>query len=77
MPLLRFLGGGIGYTPPMPVGDDQARLCRERVLFVSDVHLTPAVPEVFLLFCRFLTREARGAKALYLLGDVFDFWIGR
>jgi UDP-2,3-diacylglucosamine hydrolase len=53
------------------------RLIRDRVLFVSDVHLTPADPETFLLFCRFLTEEAVGAKSLYLLGDVFDFWVGR
>ncbi|MEN8148984.1 MAG: (d)CMP kinase [Planctomycetota bacterium] len=53
------------------------RLARERVLFVSDVHLTPALPDVFLRFCRFLTDEAAGARALYILGDLFDFWIGR
>lgn len=48
----------------------------ERVLFVSDVHLTPAEPEIYLLFHRFLVDEAPGARALYLLGDVFDAWLG-
>ena len=48
----------------------------ERVLFVSDVHLTPADPATYLAFLRFLTEEAPGARALYVLGDLFDFWIG-
>jgi UDP-2,3-diacylglucosamine hydrolase len=48
----------------------------ERVLFVSDVHLTPTRPDVFEAFCRFLDVEAAGAKALYVLGDLFDFFIG-
>jgi len=61
----------------MPRGLDQDRLRRDRVLFVSDVHLNPARPDVFLLFRRFLTEEAPGTKALYLLGDLFDFWVGR
>lgn len=47
-----------------------------RVLFVSDVHLTPAEPETFLLFLEFLEKEVAGARALYLLGDLFDFWVG-
>lgn len=49
----------------------------ERVIFVSDVHLTPTRPDVFEAFCRFLEAEADGAKALYILGDLFDFWIGK
>ena len=44
---------------------------------LSDVHLTPAEPEVFLHFLKFLEEEAAGARALYLLGDLFDFWVGR
>jgi UDP-2,3-diacylglucosamine hydrolase len=47
-----------------------------RVLFTSDVHLTPALPDVFALFCRFLEREAADAERLYILGDLFDFWVG-
>jgi len=47
-----------------------------KVVFASDVHLTPAEPEVFVRFCRFLDETAKGAAALFLLGDVFDFWVG-
>ncbi|MBS7456530.1 UDP-2,3-diacylglucosamine diphosphatase [Coralloluteibacterium stylophorae] len=45
-------------------------------LFVSDLHLDPARPEITALFLRFLQEEAAGADALYLLGDLFEAWIG-
>ncbi len=45
-------------------------------LFVSDVHLSPARPQIAELFLRFLEREAREAAALYILGDLFDLWVG-
>lgn len=45
-------------------------------LFVSDLHLDPARPEITALFGRFLDGEARGADALYILGDLFEAWVG-
>ncbi|HVY05026.1 MAG TPA: UDP-2,3-diacylglucosamine diphosphatase [Burkholderiales bacterium] len=45
-------------------------------LFISDLHLaadTPAANETLL---RFLRSTARTADALYVLGDLFDYWIG-
>ncbi|BAU47308.1 UDP-2,3-diacylglucosamine hydrolase [Sulfurifustis variabilis] len=45
-------------------------------LFISDLHLTAARPEITALFLDFLAREARGADALYILGDLFEYWIG-
>jgi UDP-2,3-diacylglucosamine hydrolase len=45
-------------------------------LFVSDLHLDPARPDVTALFLRFLREEATSAEALYLLGDLFEAWIG-
>ena len=45
-------------------------------LFVSDLHLDPARPEITELFGRFLDGEARGADALYILGDLFEAWVG-
>jgi len=47
-----------------------------RRLFVSDLHLTAAAPEAIEQFLRFLAREAAGAQALYVLGDLFEFWVG-
>jgi UDP-2,3-diacylglucosamine hydrolase len=46
------------------------------ILFISDIHLSESRPAVTELFFRFLKREARGADALYILGDLFDAWIG-
>ena len=45
-------------------------------LFVSDVHLDTAAPEAVEQFLSFLTTHAAGAEALYILGDLFETWIG-
>ena len=45
-------------------------------LFISDLHLSPAQPETVELFLRFLGQRAKKAGALYILGDLFDAWIG-
>jgi UDP-2,3-diacylglucosamine hydrolase len=45
-------------------------------LFVSDLHLSPGRPDMAARFLRFLAGEARAGSALYILGDLFDHWIG-
>ncbi len=45
-------------------------------LFVSDLHLDPERPAITELFGRFLDEEARAADALYILGDLFEAWVG-
>lgn len=45
-------------------------------LFISDLHLSPERPGITSAFFDFLAREASGAGALYILGDLFDYWIG-
>lgn len=45
-------------------------------LFVSDLHLSPARPATLAAFEAFCAGTARGAAALYVLGDLFDSWIG-
>lgn len=45
-------------------------------LFISDLHLCPSRPAVNTLFFRFLADEAPRADALYILGDLFEYWIG-
>ena len=45
-------------------------------LFISDLHLDPARPEITRLFRDFLDGEARAADALYILGDLFEAWVG-
>ncbi|HZH43632.1 MAG TPA: UDP-2,3-diacylglucosamine diphosphatase [Lysobacter sp.] len=45
-------------------------------LFVSDLHLDAERPATTALFVRFLREEARAADALYILGDLFEAWVG-
>ncbi|MEA3276101.1 MAG: UDP-2,3-diacylglucosamine diphosphatase [Pseudomonadota bacterium] len=45
-------------------------------LFVSDLHLAPERPATVQLFLGFLRNRARRADSLYILGDLFDAWIG-
>jgi UDP-2,3-diacylglucosamine hydrolase len=46
------------------------------VLFVSDLHLDAARPDITAQFLRFLRGEATHAEALYILGDLFEAWVG-
>ena len=45
-------------------------------LFISDLHLDPSRPAITDLFLDFLRREAMQADALYILGDLFEAWVG-
>ena len=46
------------------------------VLFISDLHLSPERPAVSRAFLVFLRERAASASALYVLGDLFEAWIG-
>lgn len=45
-------------------------------LFISDLHLDDRRPETTSLLLDFLRSEAVNADALYILGDLFEFWLG-
>ena len=45
-------------------------------LFVSDLHLDAAFPAALAQFDSFLQGPAREAEALYILGDLFETWVG-
>lgn len=45
-------------------------------LFISDLHLCPTRPQITRLFERFLHELAAPAQALYILGDLFEYWAG-
>lgn len=45
-------------------------------LFISDLHLEDAVPDRTGWLAAFLAGPATEASALYILGDLFEFWIG-
>ncbi|MDN7134050.1 UDP-2,3-diacylglucosamine diphosphatase [Halomonas sp. MC140] len=47
-----------------------------RTLLVADLHLSSDTPELNQGFYDYLEHTAPGADALYILGDLFDAWIG-
>jgi UDP-2,3-diacylglucosamine hydrolase len=46
------------------------------ILFISDLHLCRSRPRTAACFLAFLQAEAAAAAALYILGDLFEYWIG-
>ena len=65
-------GDAAGPQPRAPAGAAD----RGETLFISDLHLAPGRPEMIRLFLEFLDGRARRARHLYILGDLFDAWIG-
>ncbi|WP_439240136.1 UDP-2,3-diacylglucosamine diphosphatase [Lonepinella sp. BR2474] len=48
----------------------------KKTLFIADLHLSENRPDLTALFVDFMQQQAPKAEALYILGDLFDFWIG-
>lgn len=46
-----------------------------QTLFVSDLHLDSKRPQIIAAFCNFL-QSILNSDALYILGDLFEYWIG-
>ncbi|GAA6203207.1 UDP-2,3-diacylglucosamine diphosphatase [Thalassotalea sp. SU-HH00458] len=44
--------------------------------FIADLHLAQNRPDITACFLSFLKNEAVNAEALYILGDLFEYWIG-
>jgi UDP-2,3-diacylglucosamine hydrolase len=49
---------------------------RTLALFISDLHLQESHPRTAEAFFAFLAERASQAEALYLLGDIFEYWAG-
>ncbi|OUR72777.1 UDP-2,3-diacylglucosamine diphosphatase [Methylophaga sp. 42_8_T64] len=45
-------------------------------LFISDLHLSPDNPELIDLATQFLVKNTQDVSALYILGDLFNTWLG-
>ena len=45
-------------------------------LFISDLHIDADSPDIAEQFLGLLESEALEADALYILGDLFESWIG-
>jgi UDP-2,3-diacylglucosamine hydrolase len=46
------------------------------VLFIADLHLDPARPALTRLLLEFFAGDARRGDSLYILGDLFEAWVG-
>lgn len=46
------------------------------ILFISDLHLSFDKPQITRHFIHFLQTKATQAKTVYILGDLFDAWVG-
>lgn len=48
----------------------------EHALFIADLHLNDNQPEIYQRFIEFINNKARNARALYILGDLFEYYLG-
>lgn len=46
------------------------------IYFIADLHLSESRPDLTALFLQFMREKAPHAQAVYILGDLFDFWVG-
>lgn len=61
---------------PVPVPAIASRAASDRAVLASDVHLGPDDPATVEAFLEALPQVVAGAQRLFLLGDLFDAWIG-
>jgi len=48
----------------------------DTTLFIADLHLNDQQPEIYQRFKEFIHNKARNARALYILGDLFEYYLG-
>lgn len=49
---------------------------KQKIIFISDLHISLAKKEITQRFLSFLENQINKASAIYILGDLFDAWIG-
>lgn len=64
--------GARGQAGPLPAAVSAAAAA----LVISDLHLRAEAPRTFAAFERFIEQSAGRVEALYIVGDLFEFWIG-
>jgi UDP-2,3-diacylglucosamine hydrolase len=57
-------------------GNGSKPVASPSTLFLSDLHLSPDRPLAVAAFHAFAAGPARAAAAVYILGDLFDWWVG-
>lgn len=54
----------------------RSRVKSMHTLFISDLHLDESRPDITAALIKLTRGSARDAQALYILGDLFEAWIG-
>ena len=49
---------------------------QQNIGFISDLHLSPGQSEITAIFEKYIKTSATQLSELYILGDLFDYWIG-
>jgi len=49
---------------------------KNKTYFISDLHLDSSRPQLFKLFDEFIKKITSDVETLYILGDLFEFWVG-
>jgi UDP-2,3-diacylglucosamine hydrolase len=55
---------------------NQPAICADNALLLSDVHLSAAQADITARFLHCLKHQLQGVDQLFILGDLFEFWIG-
>jgi UDP-2,3-diacylglucosamine hydrolase len=66
---LRSVGAGVPGEGKRPHG-------ARPLFFISDLHLNEAIPHTVAAFERFIRVTAEAADSVFILGDLFEYWIG-
>lgn len=61
---------------PAPLTPAPHHPLKNAIHFISDLHLSLDKPEITRRFLNYLQNQATQAQSLYILGDLFDAWVG-
>jgi UDP-2,3-diacylglucosamine hydrolase len=67
---------GTPATPPPALAADTDQVRLDDALLISDLHLSASQPATLARFLRFVDEDAARHRALLVLGDLFEFWVG-
>lgn len=56
--------------------DSKVQANDDEILFISDLHLDQQHTDIIDQFLNFLQTRAQDARILYILGDLFEVWLG-
>ena len=51
-------------------------MANKKTIFISDLHLQASEPPAVQIFLQLLANPGANVNAIYILGDLFEAWIG-